>query len=121
MRLLIRLLLFNTFVIAALTVPDIGSASDAIYRLDGENGLAFMVRPAEKKGSYYWYIAQKRCTARLHARKVTITCPDLATMVAEEDADDVTVKVSGEVVGTYADGSVMYGMYHSIIRHAYGP
>jgi hypothetical protein len=112
------ILIFLLIVMVPLNVR----ASDSIYRLEDKNdaSLAYMVRPADKKGSYYWYIAHIRCNARLVGRQVTIKCPNQDTIVAEDDAGDVALKVDGETVGTYAKGSVMYGMYNAIISHAYG-
>lgn len=108
-------------VVLLLLCPVTSWAIDPIYQLyDDNGGVAFMVRPTKKKGVYFWYLGPMRCSAKLSGQKVSIMCPGNPTMVAESDSGDVSVKVSGEVVATYTDGSIMYGMYNSIIRHALG-
>lgn len=109
-------------LLVAMAVPAWSEVKgiQTIYRTVAEDdgNTLFMVRSTNQRNRYFWYVGTMRCNATLKGMALSIACPESPVMVAVPDSGDLAMKIDNETVGVYVDGSILFGMYRSIVTHA---
>lgn len=106
-------------VLLLLAIPVAGwGAEDVIFKKNSEDGsLLYMVKTTAKPNVFLWYNGSSRCFAVPSGSIVLMQCPGMPEIALYSDHGDVTVSMDGKVKGTYTEGSVLFGMYTTVVAY----
>lgn len=90
-------------------------AKDLIFNTDTSDGeVVFSIKSTNIPGTYFWYDADDRCTAKVKGKSLDVTCPD-AHWVMAPDAGDITITADNEPKKYVAYGSIGHAMFLTIM------